>query len=402
MISLKQITESKISTPEQLEEYTCGYVLEDGSLAVLDSYHGDESDDIHNNCPQFSSTHPEEDTCIRLTEEPNDEQYKTLEYIIDKFLDWESYCKIEIWKDLHHYSSYAVYSLFQGACGDVNFEEKVGNWTGYKLVKLIKDLFKNKPITEATRNSLISKSKSADKYANGKGSRWTRKSNCSVANTVKDYNKIDMNTFWKEDKLNFGIKVKGETDDYVVTIQINNVLPRIQDKIKNNKNLLEYKCIYDSLISAINSSDVLISCTCPDYKYRLKYWASKNGYEAGTKETRAANMTNPDDTKGAACKHILAVLNNVDWLRKIASVINNYSNYCKDNLQNLYARYIFPKLYGMPYQKALQMSVFDYDKDGNVIDTLNSDEKLINLSNALGKVRGRIKKGSNKNPISKK
>ena len=75
-------------------------------------------------------------------------------------------------------------------------------------------------------------------------------------------------------------------------------------------------------------------------------------------------------------------------------------NYCKEKMEYNYSRFIFPKIYGMSYNKAVQMTIDDYDDEGNVKDKLNSDEDLINLSNALGKVRGRIKKGSNKNPVA--
>ena len=67
-----------------------------------------------------------------------------------------------------------------------------------------------------------------------------------------------------------------------------------------------------------------------------------------------------------------------------------------------YGKYIFPKLFGISYEDAVQMTIDDYDENGNPKDNLNSEESLINLSNALGKVRGRFKKGSNKNPASNK
>lgn len=44
---------------------------------------------------------------------------------------------------------------------------------------------------------------------------------------------------------------------------------------------------------------------------------------------------------------------------KVSSVISNYIKYCQSNLQNNYATYIFPKIYGMPYNKAVQMSLFN-------------------------------------------
>lgn len=258
-------------------------------------------------------------------------------------------------------------------------------------------------LNEVTRNSLIAKSKKAAGYVTNRGkNRWTAKDASSVANTVKDYNKIDMDTFWKKDTLEFKVRVEGETDNYLVTVNFSNVLPRIQQHVKDNKNKLEIKCIYQALFKALNSSDIKIECSCPDFKYRFKVWATKHGYNAGSAESREAKITNPKDELGAACKHVLCVLNNVEWLQKIASVINNYINYCKDNMEYNYSRFIFPKVYGMSYDKAVQLSINDLDTDGKTKDTLDSDEALINLSNALGRVRGRIKKGSNKNPVASK
>lgn len=257
-------------------------------------------------------------------------------------------------------------------------------------------------ITEVTRKELINKSMKGQHYSTKSGSRWEAKNRCKVANTVKDYNQIDMNTFWKDDKLKFNIKVDGETDSYTITILFSNILNRLQDHIKENKNKLEYKLIYNSLVEAINSTDVSVSCTCPDFSYRFKVWATKQGYNAGESETREAKITNPNNTLGAACKHVLTVLNNAQWVKQISSVINNYINYCKDNMEYNYSKFIFPKLYGMNYEKAIQMSIEDYDDNGKVADTLKSDEAIINLSNAIGKNRGRIKKGSNKNPVAQK
>ena len=45
-----------------------------------------------------------------------------------------------------------------------------------------------------------------------------------------------MDDFWKKDILEFKIRVEGETDNYFVTINFSNVLPRIQKQIKENKN----------------------------------------------------------------------------------------------------------------------------------------------------------------------
>lgn len=255
-------------------------------------------------------------------------------------------------------------------------------------------------LNEATRKDLIIKSKKGAEYKSKEGNRWDAKKSISIANTVKDYNKIDMNTFWKKDVLNFGIKIKGETDNYIVTVEFINILNRLKNNVVKDKNKLTIKCIYDALVEALNSSDVKVDCSCEDFIYRFKVWATKNNYNTGKKEDREAKITNPNDNLGAACKHILNVLNNAEWIKKISSVINNYINYCKDNMEYNYSKFIFPKIYGMSYDKAAQLTIYDYDEKGELKNKLESDEALINLSNALGKVRGRIKKGSNVNPVS--
>lgn len=257
-----------------------------------------------------------------------------------------------------------------------------------------------KVLNEATRKDLLINSKGGKKYKHKQGNRWDAKKQSSIANTVKDYNKIDMNTFWKKDVLNLDIKIKGETDDYVVTVEFANILTRIKNKVVQNRNILTIKTIYDSLVEALNSSDVRINCSCPDFKYRFKVWATKNKYNAGEAENREAKITNPNNDLGTACKHILNVLNNAKWIKQTSSVINNYVNYCKDNMEYNYSRFIFPKIYGITYDKAVQLTLDDYDENGELKDTLSSDEKVINLANALGKVRGRIKKGQNKNPVA--
>ena len=52
------------------------------------------------------------------------------------------------------------------------------------------------------------------------------------------------------------------------------------------------------------------------------------------------------------------------------------------------------------YKKAIQLCIDDFDENGELKTDLKSDEATLNLANALGKERGKIKKGSNKNPIA--
>ena len=137
---------------------TAGYILDDGSFIIVDEYHGEDSKYRNEGLPEFSNTHSEEDTCVRIYKEPNEKQYKQLEMIIDKYLDAEGYCKVELWNSpLGDWYYYEIFSLYEGACGDGDWKERIGNWTGYKLVQIIKNKIRknawDKSLGEAIDNN---------------------------------------------------------------------------------------------------------------------------------------------------------------------------------------------------------------------------------------------------------
>lgn len=399
----------------------------------------------------------------------------------------------------------------------------------------LKESMSESLLTEKKRSELINKSKNADNYAmsnRGKGkNRWERRKYSRIANSVRDYDAINMDAFWKGDILEFGVKVHGETDDYVVTVTFEDILRNLREEVKSNKDKLEFKCVLRSLLRSFNNDDVYISCTClhpntkirlldgttptveqmkqrfdagekmnvfsvdkkgtfvagdvekvwvtkitndfikitldtgdeilttpehpymrfdgkyvlacdleigdelksigetkrvvrkqkvgmpqtpvydikvkthqnftidagvvlhncPDWKYRFGYQATVGRYNSGLSELRPSEITNPHDTKGAGCKHSLLVLANTDWMMKIASVINNYIKYCRDNMSLNYANYIFPKIYGMPYNKAVQLSIFD-DVDDESSGLLPSDRKTLKNVIDVG-MKGKDDKG---------
>lgn len=399
----------------------------------------------------------------------------------------------------------------------------------------LKESLSESLLTEKKRSELINKSKNADNYAmsnQGKGrNRWERRKYSRIANSVRDYDSINMDAFWKGDILEFDVKVHGETDDYVVTVTFEDILRNLREEVKSNKDKLEFKCVLRSLLRSFNNDDVYISCTClhpstkiklldgttptveqmkqrfdagekmnvfsvdkkgtfvagdvekvwvtkitndfikitldtgdeilttpehpymrfdgkyvlacdlaigdelksigetkrvvrkqkigmpqtpvydikvkthqnftidagvvlhncPDWKYRFGYQATVGRYNSGLSELRPSEITNPNDTKGAGCKHSLLVLANTDWMMKIASVINNYIKYCRDNMSLNYANYIFPKIYGMPYNKAVQLSIFD-DVDDESSGLLPSDRKTLKNVIDVG-MKGKDDKG---------
>lgn len=232
-------------------------------------------------------------------------------------------------------------------------------------------------LNEANRQQLLQKSRKAKNYAPSnqyKGrNRFERRTKSSISATVRDYNMIQMDPLFKRDILEFKIPVMGETDVYVVDVRVDGLLAEIRKQLMANKGTLEFKVVLQSLMKVLNIGNVYIGCNCPDARYRMAYNQTKNDYKAGYKERRPSNITNPLDDLGAGCKHVLLVLANLDWAVKVASVINNYIKYCKEHLQRNYADYIFPKIYGVKYDKAVQLNLFDnglFPEDQKTMDTV--------------------------------
>lgn len=239
------------------------------------------------------------------------------------------------------------------------------------------------PLHEDSRNKLLSKSKQSKKGME----RFKRRVKSRIANSVKQYNAIDMNKLFKEDILTVDVLVKGETDTYTVTMSFGGFLRLLKDQLKKQDNILDYKAVTRSLIIGFNKDDVYIHCSCPDATYRMNYWQTRNQISSGDPENRPSNITNPNDTLGSACKHVLLVLSNTSWIMKVASVIYNYINYMEKHYQKLYANVIYPAIYGKKYEEPVQLDIFDDD-------TLSTDKDTIERSNVYARTKNQFQKGN--------
>jgi hypothetical protein len=206
-------------------------------------------------------------------------------------------------------------------------------------------------ITEATRKELIDKSKSADIVKSYGETRYERRLKQHVINSIAIFNMLDMNALFKADVLSFIVPVEGESDDYMVKVIFDKVCEKIKDELRFNNNQLEYKVIYRAIVNAINQQNIRVSCDCPDFKYRLAYQATQGDFNSGQPENRPARITNPNDSDGAGCKHILNVLGNLDWALKLATSIYNYIKYMEDNYPDKFERIIFPRIFPISYSE---------------------------------------------------
>jgi len=251
---------------------------------------------------------------------------------------------------------------------------------------------------EDKRTALISKSQNVGAYKNQKygKNRFERKKYSKLAQTVQQYNKIDMNEFFKQDTLIVTIPVMGETDNYTVTIKMEGVCSELAKSIKSNNNKLEFKNVIQALTKTFNTADIYTKCTCDDFKYRFAHWNIINNVsvdDTAHDPGPGKGIANPNDDQGRGCKHILLTLANGDWLMKVASVINNYIHYAEEHMQKAFMKAIFPRLYGMPAEEAQEQNIIPEDVD------LVTTKDIIEVINNWAKDRGKFKKGSNVNPV---
>ena len=170
-------------------------------------------------------------------------------------------------------------------------------------------------LNEYTRSVLISKSKkeSPDRFAK----------------RVESKAKIDLERVGLlelesgSDDLYLYFKVK----DYrvsLVILEFKKVLDSyLVGKFKNDPS----KAVSKALTHALRYNQIKTSCSCPDFKYRFSYMATKKKYNADDPpgEHREATHTNPNN-KGGLCKHQLAVLNAPSvWKSKVVTSLTRYA-----------------------------------------------------------------------------
>ena len=256
----------------------------------------------------------------------------------------------------------------------------------YKDMKSQELTLEKLSLREDTRNKLMSKSKQSAKGLQ----RFKRRLKSRVANSVKQYNSIDMNKLFKQDILTVDINVTGETNEYVVKISFGGFLELLLDQINNQNGKLDLKAVTRALVNGFNKDDVYIHCSCPDWKYRYNYYATKNQISSGAPENRPSNITNPNDTLGSACKHVLLVLSNASWIIKVGATIYNYINYMQKHYQKLYADIIYPAIYNKEYEEPVQLSIDDVEPT----DELDSTSDTIDKSNKFAVDNSKFQKGN--------
>lgn len=153
--------------------------------------------------------------------------------------------------------------------------------------------------------------------------------------------------------------------DYEQKIELTSFLDRLRNRVMSSE---YYKINVDNIRTLLRNCfsdlDLKVSCTCADWKFRLAYRASEEGYIYGEKETRPAEKTNPKDTKGSLCKHLIRVLSNYSWLSFLSGVVYRYLKNHVDELA---------KAFGIPDLK--DYFARDYNKKDVPLKEPQGDEE---------------------------
>lgn len=242
-------------------------------------------------------------------------------------------------------------------------------------------------LQEDKRTQLIAQGKRGEREKTDGKTRYEKRVKSRFSSATREYNQIDMNQLFKDNILTVLIPVRGETDDYFVKIKFGGFLDILRKRLEQQDNIINLRSVIRALLDAFNSDDVYIHCSCPDWKYRMAFWATVTDILSGDPENRPSKITNPKNTLGPGCKHVMLVLANTSWLIKVASVIHNYIKYFEKNKKQQYADILYPAIFGKEYEEPVQLSFDDSDE-------LESDTQIIDDANKAGIERGRFQTGN--------
>ena len=185
---------------------------------------------------------------------------------------------------------------------------------------------KNKtPLSEITRWEILRRSqREASGYKKKKGEyifgRWDKKNY-----KAKDMNNINFAKLYELDTFIWTSRV----GDYTVTISFEGAFSNLYDMVrgwggKNRYKRITLKMLTQCLSKALDTEDLRVDCTCPDFRYRFAHYLTKVGAKFGTPETRPNKIRNVKNNKGWVCKHVLSVLYGKRWVPAAAKAWYNF------------------------------------------------------------------------------
>ena len=134
---------------------------------------------------------------------------------------------------------------------------------------------------------------------------------------AKDFNNVDFEKLFTNDSFVW----KSRVGDYIVTISFEGAFSNLYQFVRNWSGVnrwkkITLKILTNCLSQALDSEELQVSCSCPDFIYRFDYWLSRPDIDGkyGVKQNTPPKVRNVKNNKGFVCKHILSVLYGKRWV----------------------------------------------------------------------------------------
>lgn len=167
-------------------------------------------------------------------------------------------------------------------------------------------------LQEVTRWEIINagKTKSPD--------RFEKKRNYSP----KDFKNVNFEDMFINDRFTWQTRVHGESN-YLVTVSFEGAFEYLKYKLasmrgKNRWKRITIDMVREALSKSLDTEDLYVECSCPDFTYRFAYWATQADCKYGVPQNVAPTVRNVRNNKGYVCKHLLAILYGKRWVQSAA------------------------------------------------------------------------------------
>ena len=149
--------------------------------------------------------------------------------------------------------------------------------------------------------------------------------------SAKDFKDVNFKDLFERDTFTWTAKI----GTHMLTISFEGAFEELKWFVKgmrgpNRVNRISQQIVAEALSKALDTNDLYVDCDCGDWIYRFSYFATQKDYKYGKPENRPPKITNPNDNKGLACKHILSVLAGKRW---VPSAAKAWLAYMKANVE---------------------------------------------------------------------
>lgn len=104
------------------------------------------------------------------------------------------------------------------------------------------------------------------------------------------------------------LKLYFEIGSYVDVVELTNFTASLRSVLETK--IYSLSTIEEAIVKSLDTADLNVYCSCPDFKYRFSYINTNYGmvaYLPGQDELRPPKKTNPKE-KGVVCKHLINII----------------------------------------------------------------------------------------------